>query len=91
MTRRSRREQAPEAARPELEEADPPVMAVVLVEQQRRDEEAAEGEEHVDAEVATGHAPEAVVVEDHGDDGDGTEAVEPGAVAPRPTLAAGEV
>ena len=78
----TRREQTAEPTGPELDQADPPVP-VVLVEQQGRDQEPAQGEEHVDAEEAAGHPPDAVVVQHDGHDGDGTEAVEARSVAPR--------
>ena len=70
-----RREQPPESPHPERTEGHGPATATFL-DQERRDEEARHDEEHLDPEEPTLHPREPAVVEQHGDDRDGAQAVE---------------
>ena len=74
---RSRRARRPQkAARPDR------AVVLVLLEQQRRDEEAREHEEQVDAEVPAARPREVEVVGEHREDREGAEPVERGEAPP---------
>ncbi len=63
-----RRQEPPGAAQPELLQVDAAAL-LVLADQQQRDQVAADHEEHLDAEEATGQPAVVRVVDHHGDDG----------------------
>ena len=76
-----RRQQPPRAPQPERDEVDSPLLAE-LAEQQRGDQVAADDEEDVDPEEPAGKPPAPVVevVDEHGQHGDGTQAIQAGHV-----------
>jgi hypothetical protein len=69
-------QQAAEAAEPELAQVDA-AGALVLADQQQRDQVAGDDEEHFDTQEATRQPVVVGVVEHHRDHGDGAQAVEP--------------
>ena len=69
------REEAPGAPRPERPQVDA-LRGPPFAEQQARDQEAAEDEERVDAEVAAARPRDVAVVEQDRDDGEGAQPVE---------------
>ena len=78
-TERSSREEATQSALPELEEPNP-APGPELRDEQPRDEEPAQGEERRHGEGTARHPTHATVEEEHGRDGHGSQAVEPGHV-----------
>ncbi len=74
-----RRQQPSGPSQPELAQMHPR-SALALLDQQRRDEEAGDDEEHLDAEKATVHPSEPGVVEDDGNHRDRPQPVEAGLV-----------
>ena len=71
------RQQAPHPTRPEAGDVDPPA-AIVLAQEQARDQEPRQREEQGDAEEATRHQRVVLVVDEDGDERGRAEALEPG-------------